>query len=287
MLDLNYALPDFTSNLKMNLRLIESWRKNPTMFRDGVRFGSVYGSFPLCKANGGRQYVGLLPYSSNQMHATFTALNEAGVKARLTFTNMFIDGCMLRDDTYIRKILDIASQYDVEVIVYSDEVADYLRENYPFKLVPSTSREITDIDALNDALERYDYVVLNYNLNKDYDFIAQVSHPERLEVMVNELCAPNCPVRQQHYEHESRDQLNGEATLFPEECRRPKADLVDLFSGPIVLSNGEVDALRATYGIRYFKIVGRNRKRENLVDVLLYYLVKPEYHEDVRRLLVG
>ena len=284
MLDLNYALPDFTAGLQMNLSLIEAWHDDPAMFRDGVRFDSVYDCFPGCKANGGRHYVGL-QYPPYRMHATFAALNDAGVKARLTFTNMFVDGRALRDDAYARTILDVASDYDVEVIVYSDDVADYLRRNYPFKLVLSTSREITGIGALNDALERFDYVVLNYNLNKDYGFIAQIAHPERLEVMVNELCAPNCPVRRQHYEHESRDQLNGESTLFRGECRRPKADLADLFSGPIVLSNEEVARLRADYGIRNFKIVGRNRKREKLVDVLLYYLVKPEYHADVRRLL--
>ena len=284
MLDLNYALPDFTAGLQMNLSLIEAWHDDPAMFRDGVRFDSVYDCFPECKANGGRHYLGM-QYQPGWMHATFAALNGAGVKARLTFTNMFIDGRVLRDDAYVRKTLDVASHYDVEIIVYSDDAADYLRQNYPFKLVLSTTREITDIEALNDALERFDYVVLNYNMNKDYDFIAQIAHPERLEVMVNELCAPNCPVRRQHYEHESRDQLNGESTLFRGECRRPKADLADLFSGPVVLSNEEVARLRVDYGIRNFKIVGRNRTREKLVDVLLYYLVKPEYHADVRRLL--
>ena len=50
MLDLNYALPDFTSGLQMNLSLIESWRDDPAMFRDGVRFDSVYGCFPRCRA---------------------------------------------------------------------------------------------------------------------------------------------------------------------------------------------------------------------------------------------
>ncbi|MBE6473142.1 MAG: hypothetical protein E7Z99_06125 [Coriobacteriaceae bacterium] len=286
MLSLNYALPDFTAGLKMNLSLIDSWRNDPAKFRDGVRFDSVYDSFPGCKANGGRHYVGL-QYPPFQMHATFAALNDAGVKARLTFTNMFIDSRTLRDDAYIRTILDIASDYDVEIIVYSDDVADYLRQHYPFKLVLSTTREITDIVTLNNALECYDYVVLNYNLNKDYDFLAQIAHPERLEVMVNELCAPNCPVRQKHYEHESRDQMNGESTLFKEKCNRPKADLMDLINGPIVLSNEEIAHLRADYGIRDFKIVGRNRKRENFIDVLLYYLVKPEHHADFRRLLCG
>ena len=258
MLNLNYALPDFTGGLKMNLSLIESWRNDPAKFRDGVRFDSVYDSFPGCKANGGRHYVGL-QYPPFKMHATFAALNDAGVKARLAFTNMFLDSNALRDDAYIRTILDIASDYDVEIIVYSDDVADYLRQHHPFKLVLSTTREITDIVTLNNALERYEYVVLNYNLNKDYDFLAQIAHPERLEVMVNELCAPNCPVRQKHYEHESRDQINGESTLFKEKCNRPKADLMDLINGPIVLSNEEIAHLRADYGIRNFKIVGRNR----------------------------
>ena len=284
MLDFNYALPDFTSNLKINLSLIEAWRNDPTMFRDGVRLDNVYGCFPGCKANGGRHCLGL-QYPSHWMHATFAALNNAGVKARLTFTNMFIDSHVLRDDDYIRKILDVASRYDVEIIVYSDDVADYLRQNYTFKLVLSTSREITDIETLNDVLERFDYLVLNYNLNKNYDFIAQVAHPERLEVMVNEVCAPNCPVRQKHYELESRDQLKGESTEFLEECTRPRVDFTELFDGPIVFTNEELNHLRVDYGIRHFKIVGRNKKCEKLVDSLMYYLVKPEHHEAVRRLL--
>lgn len=102
MLDLNYALPDFTSGLQMNLSLIERWHNNPEMFRDGVCFDNVYDCFPRRKANGGRHHLGQ-QYPSHWMHV--------------------------------------------------------------------------------------------YNLNKDYDFIAQVAHPERLEVMVNELCAPGCPVR--------------------------------------------------------------------------------------------
>lgn len=281
MLDFNFALPDFTAGLKTNLALIECWRNKPAMFRDGVRIDNVYDCFPGCKANGGRHILGQ-PYSPFHMHAAFAALNNAGVKARLTFTNMFADSNMLKSDDYIQKILDIASRYDVDVIVYSDEVADYLRENYPFKLVLSTSREITDIETLNAALERFDQVVLNYNLNKNYDFLSQVAHPERLEVMVNEVCAPNCPVRQKHYEMESRDQLNGESTMFPEECGRPKVDFTELFDGPVVYSNDELARLRADYGIRHFKIVGRNKKHEKHIDSLLYYLVKPEYHAEIR-----
>ena len=76
--------------------------------------------------------------------------------------------------------------------------------------------------------------------------------------------------------------MNDESTPFSEECSRPKVDFTELFDGPIVLANEEVVRLRADYGIRNFKIVGRNRKREKLVDVLLYYLVKPECRDEAR-----
>ena len=126
---------------------------------------------------------------------------------------------------------------------------------------------------------------LNYNFNKDLGFISRIAHPERLEVIVNELCAPNCPIRQQHYEYESRLQLDGKAAPLDGECKRPRGDFADLIGGPVVFSKEEIARLRADYGVRYFKIAGRSRKSERLLGVLLYYLVKPEYHEDVRRMI--
>ena len=101
MPDLNFALPDFTSNLSLNLALVRLLHKEPALFREGVRIDSVYGSFPRCRANGGRTHLGL-QYADEKIRATFAALNDAGAKARLTFTNMFADEAMLRDDPYVR-----------------------------------------------------------------------------------------------------------------------------------------------------------------------------------------
>ena len=283
MPDLNFALPNFTSNLSLNLALVRLLREEPALFREGVRIDSVYGSFPRCRANGGRTHLGL-QYADEKIRATFAALNDAGAKARLTFTNMFADEAMLRDDPYVRSILEIARDFDVEVIVYADEVADYLRENYPFGLVLSTTRGISDVETLNAALERFDYAVLDYNRNKDRDFLSRVSRPERLEVMVNELCVPGCTARKRHYEYESRRQL-GESLPPFEGCKRNHEDIFDLFDGPVVLTNEDVTRLREDYGIRYFKVVGRGRRHDALLANLLYYLAAAGCEDDIRRRL--
>lgn len=282
MLQLNYTLPDFTVYLRMNLFFIQLLRTNPEMFIDGVRIDSVYGCFPGCVANGGRAYVGQRATQA-QMHEAFAALNAEGVKARLTFTNMFVDDAMLHDE-YVCQILDVAAEHDVEAIVYAEEMVAFLRENYAFKLVLSTSREILDADRLNAALEAYDYVVLNYNLNKDYDLLSQVKHPEKLEVMVNELCTPGCPHRQRHYEHNSRDQLAQQNTPF-RGCDLSGVDYSHSADSPTIYTNEEIARLRREFGIQYFKIVGRGVSSAMVVDAYLYYLIRPEYYASVRRLL--
>lgn len=279
---LNYTLPDFTVYLRMNLFFAQLQRESPDVFVDGVRLTSVYGCFPNCIANGGRAYVGERA-TPDQMHATFSALNDAGLTARLTFTNMYVDEDVL-SDPYVCSILDAAESHDVEVILYSDAMDAFLQENHRFKRILSTTREISDIDTLNAALERFDYVVLNYNLNKDYEFLSQVARPERLEVMVNELCTPGCPFRQQHYEHNSQDQRNGTNTPF-RGCDLSGVDYRHSESSPTIYTTGELARLRADFGIRYFKIVGRGVGSQMVVDAYLYYLIKPAYHAAVRRML--
>lgn len=277
-----FTLPDFTVYLRMNVFFIQLLRTHPEIFIDDVRIESVYGCFPDCVANGGRAYVGQR-YTQKQMQETFATLNAEGVKLRLTFTNMFVDDAVLQDE-YVRQILDVAAEYPTEVIVYADAMAEFLRENYDFKLVLSTSREILDVDSLNEALETYDYVVLNYNLNKDYSLLSQVAHPEKLEVMVNELCTPGCPYRQQHYEHNSRDQLAQQNTPF-RGCDLSGVDYSHSADSPTIYTNEEIARLRREFGIQYFKIVGRGVSSAMVVDAYLYYLIRPEYHVSVRRLL--
>lgn len=278
---IDFTLPDFTVGLRRNLVFAQLMRDCPQFFREGARIHSVYGCFPGCAVNGGRAFV-REPYTPAQVEATFAALAEQGLAARLTFTNMLVGEEQLADP-YFNMILDAGAEHGAGAIVYSDLVANYIRARHSgMEITLSTTREILDPDKLNEALEAFDMVVLNYNLNKDEAFLDRIEHPERLEVMANELCNPHCPHRREHYLHNSRDQLAGTLTEF-RRCDLSGKDFFRLAStSPTILANEDVDHLHARYGVRRFKLVGRGVASDVNLESYLYYLVRPEHRDGMR-----
>lgn len=281
---INYTLPDFTVGLKRNLVFAQLMRDCPQFFFDDVRIQGVYGCFPGCVVNGGRAFV-REPYSARQIEATFEALDGQGIAARLTFTNMLVEERHL-EDPYFNLILDAAADHGAGVIVCSDLVDAYVRARHPrMERTLSTTREILDAAELNRALEEFDLVVLNYNKNKDLAFLDQVEHPERLEVMANELCNPGCPHRNEHYLHNSRDQLAGTVTEF-RRCDLSGKDFFKLApTSPTILTNDDVRTLHGRYGVLRFKIVGRGVAPDVNLKSYLYYLVRPEHRAGLREAL--
>lgn len=281
---INYTLPDFTVGLKRNLVFAQLMRDCPQFFFDDVRIQSVYGCFPGCVVNGGRAFV-REPYSARQIEATFEALDGQGIAARLTFTNMLVEERHLKDP-YFNLILDAAADHGAGVIVCSDLVDAYVRARHPrMERTLSTTREILDAAELNRALGAFDLVVLNYNKNKDLPFLDQVEHPERLEVMANELCNPGCPHRNEHYLHNSRDQLAGTVTEF-RRCDLSGKDFFKLApTSPTILTNDDVRTLHGRYGVPRFKIVGRGVAPDVNLESYLYYLVRPEHRAGLREAL--
>lgn len=277
-----YTLPDFTVGLKRNLLFIRLLREHPEYFLDSVSIESVYGCFPSCKLNGGRAFI-RERYSGHQMQQTFALLREYQVIPRLTFTNMLAKPEHL-DDGYIVEMLGLAQRYEAEIIVYADEVADALRERYGFKCILSTTRGIEDIEELNRLTKRYDYLVLSYNKNKDYAFIDKIEDKGKIEIMVNEFCQYQCAHREEHYLHNSEDQMSN--TMRPFTCYHQEKD--NYFnhdaSHPIFLTNDEVSKLNQEYGIEYFKIVGRGIPFEMVLESYVYSLIKPEFRESVKDL---
>lgn len=280
---IRYALPDFTVYLNLNIMVAEMMQSAPEMFYEDVSISSLYGCFPGCIMNGGRFMFGA-PYSYDQIAETFDRISGAGLGIRLTLSNMFIRPEQFEDE-YSNMILKAATGCNTEVIVYCDELGDYIAGKYHFGRILSTTRKLDSVQELNGMLKRYDMVVLDYNRNKDDAFLSQVSDPSRLEVMPNEGCEPGCSVRLQHHAHESRCQL---AQKY-EEFRCPNKCAVcgytsHIDESPTLLGNGDVRRLNATYGISDFKIVGRRDGLAFVLETYLYYLVRPEYRAIVGKI---
>lgn len=283
---IDFTVPDFTLGLRRNLVLAQLMADCPQFFFDDVRLHSVYGCFPGCVVNGGRAFV-REPYSRTQMEDAFVALESQGLTARLTLTNMLVEERHL-EDCYFNQILEAASEHGAGVIVYSELVNEYVRAKFPrMERVLSTTREILDPEALNRELGRYDLVVLNYNKNKDREFLDALCRPERLEVMANELCNPGCPHRNEHYLHNSRDQLESRVTQF-RRCNLAGRDFWrEAPAGPTILANDDIRWLHSHYGVKRFKLVGRGVASDMNLESYLYYLVRPEHRDGLRQAIKG
>ncbi len=281
---IQYSLPDFTWHLQFNLTLSRLMRTAPELFFDDIRINSVYGCFPGCIMNGGRFILGNR-FSYDQMAETFDAIAEEGLVARLTFTNMLVRPEQFEDE-YFNTILKAAQGRNAEVIIYLDELDEYISSRYHFKRILSTTRALSNADELNTMLSRYDMVVLDYNRNKDDEFLEKVSDPTRLEVMPNETCQPNCPLRQQHYIHNSQCQLDN--MYRPFSCRKDhtiKGFTVPPEDSPTLLRNEDVRRLYSTYGIFNYKIVGRSLSVKDNLNAYMYYLIRPEYRSVAHAIL--
>ena len=86
------------------------------------------------------------------------------------------------------------------IIIYSDILLDYIKENYPdFYFISSTTKVLTDFSEFENELNREDfrYVVPDFRLNKSFDKLKALSQhqKEKVEFLCNECCWFGCTDR--------------------------------------------------------------------------------------------
>lgn len=308
------TLPGMTEFPDLNGLFLSFYRDAREMFFDDVELDSVYGGFPGSSWCGGRGSHGA-PLPLDEVRRLVGRYNELGLACNVTFSNQFVDEEMIATDQYSRAILALLAKTDQEVsrphsgsehgggtsgemadgvsngvILYSEELFKYMKDRFPELIcLSSTTKGLVAVEDINAELERFDRVVLDYNLTKKESVIQKLDRLENLEVMVNEYCSLGCPYRKSHYEQASLDQISGTPSRF--ECRhRPEPQaygfLAGLLEGEVFLRNADIRRYAVDYGIEHFKIVGRGLARYDIVDSYLYYLIKPEYWYEIRDYLI-
>lgn len=167
--------------------------RNPEFFRENLEIASFFGEFPTSRWNGGR-------YANNdQCDAAFVkqvvkSINSKGIPVRFTYTNPLLTKQDLADD-YCNFCMEVADNGMNEVLVVSPILEEYIRKKYPhFKINSSTCKEIRDMDLLNAELKKdYSLIVLDYNLNNQFELLENIAEKEKCEILVNACCVPNCP----------------------------------------------------------------------------------------------
>ena len=277
-----WHLPGFSVFRDLNYTLIGLMREFPRSFNDNYRVGSVYGTFPGAIWNGGRTVLGFCP--KNEIERTLKMFNSQHVPVRFTWTNPLIEEKHLTD-TFCNLIMRLADNGENQVLVNTEVLESYLRKEYPnFKYISSTTKRITDPEKLHQELDKdYFMVVLDYDMNHDQAVLDSLKPvADRVEILVDEICFPQCPKRLEHYRDEARKQLDFEiAKPFACPNRQEKKSFADCMDKPAFITKEQMKDY-IDMGFRNFKLVGRGLPQDLVLESYLYFLVKDGEEEFIR-----
>ncbi|MBQ2576259.1 MAG: hypothetical protein II566_03225 [Lachnospiraceae bacterium] len=277
-----WHLPGFVYFRVLNQIYINLMKDFPDKFRDGYKIGSCYGTFPGAIWNGGRVVMGIT--GKREIEALLKLYNDNQIPVRFTWTNSLLEEKHVQD-TYCNLIMRLADNGMNQVLVNTPVLEEYLRKEYPnFKVISSTTKRIVDREELKKELDKdYFLVVLDYDLNHDEEALKAVEpYADRIELLVNEVCYPNCPKRKEHYEQQSKLQLEFDAyTPFPCPNLTAPRKFDECKERPAFISNEQIGSY-IDRGFVNFKIAGRGMPVDYVKDSYLYFLVKDEHRQFIR-----
>ena len=279
-----YHLPGLFEFYDLYKVFLPLYREHREYFYDWCEIGSIYGAPHDCLWGGGR--VG---FGEADPGDVASLMNEYGISARLTFSNSLLREEHLTDKR-CNALCRLFEHSAVEngIVIYSDLLLEYIKENYPgFYFVSSTTKVLTDFDEFKAELDREDYrfVVPDFRLNKDARLSALTDgQKQKVEFLCNECCWFGCYDRKKCYENVSRKSLGEDCADHI--CVSPDAAKGYRFSeamkNPGFIG---IDDIRDRYipdGFSNFKIEGRGLGSAMVLEFLLYYMTRPEYQLKVR-----
>ena len=281
-----YHLPGLFEFYELYMVFLPLFRSHREYFYDWCEIGSIYGAPADCLWGGGRVGFGEAPPA-----AVAEMVRQYGVSARLTLSNSLLREEHLTDKrcNSLCALFEKCDSVQNGVILTSDLLLHYLQAQYPgFYFVSSTTKVLTEFSQFEAELNRseFRYVVPDFRLNRAFSELNTLTdrQKQKVEFLCNECCWFACPDRKACYENVSLKNL-GEA-CSDHVCVSPGSRrsyrFSDAMENPGFIG---IEAIQRTYlpdGFSHFKIEGRSLGSAIILEFLLYYMTKPEYHLKVR-----
>ena len=279
-----FHLPGMFAHTSLYTCLLNLVKSNPDYLKNNVKIGSIYGT-PGGIWNGGRVNWNLFS-KKNVLEDIKNAMASFNIPVRFTFTNCLIEQSHL-NDAYCNMILEVFNNGRNEIICNKEILENYIREKYGnrYKYISSTTKRLTNEQSQLEEVEKdYYLIVLDYDYNKNFSFLEKIENKEKCELLCNAVCRPKCPFRVKHYEDLSYCQLYFDNSN-PMKC--PSKDSERWFwevekRGGNFISNKDINEIYLPMGFKHFKLEGRTTHPLDLIEILLYYLIKDKYHLEVR-----
>lgn len=283
---INFYLPGFSNYEQniINLYFIDLLNSNPEYFYDNIKIKAVYDCFYGMKWNGGRCIYGNL--SLTDAIEILEAYNGRNVSLRFTYTNN-----QLTENLYYDKQCNIitllAHNGQNEILISDDKFYSFLKQLYPnYKYISSTTKCLLDENFIKYELDKFYLTVLDYRKNKNFKLLEQLDK-NKVEILLNPYCGLGCQNRLEHYTVISRSQIKNSGQLESDwitegNCKWYCPDFLEnIKNNPAVIKKEEFQQY-IDMGFKHFKIEGRTNNIVDVIESYLYYMVKPEYIDEIR-----
>lgn len=282
-------LPGFWQEYKLSLALIDLKQKYPNIFIDNIVLSTVYDSFP-CIWTAGRSAPRDVHHTKQMISDKIEPFLKRGIGIRYNFTNSLIEERHLYNEE-CNNILDLTMEIlqnypnlQLGITIFSDLLKDYLQQKYPnLYFCWSTTMGKIGLDEINRRSEK-DLLVLDFNYNNDFNFLKQLTHPEHIEILINEGCIPHCPYRDLHWKIISETQISDSFINTPTGCLNKvmKTEYGSRCKQKIVTIN-QMKENYIPLGINKIKLAGRREEEISLLGQYVEIFIKPEYRGNVMR----
>ncbi len=220
-------------------------------------------------------------------------LDKYAISGRLTFSNSLLKEEYLLDKK-CNELCKLFAENGTNngVIIYSDLLLKYLKDNYPgLYFVSSTTKVLTDFKDLQREINREEFrvVVPDFRLNKSFENLDKLNdwQKDKIEFLCNECCYVGCSDRHKCYESVSHKSLGDDCKEHI--CSSPNAldgyKFSKAMKSPMFIGINDIQNIYLPKGFSNFKIEGRGLGSAMILEFLLYYMTKPEYHLQVREMI--
>lgn len=280
-----FHLPGLFEFYELYKSFLPVFFENREYFYEWCEIGSIYGAPNDCIWGGGR-----IENESQDETEVLSLMRKYGISSRLAFSNSLIEKEHIEDRRCNRlcRLFEKNEGSPNGVIVHSDLLLNHLRTQYPgLYFVSSTTKVQTDFnDFINEVnREEFSYVVPDFRLNKCMDKLNGLSDSQKskVEFLCNECCDFGCADRKKCYEDVSRKALGMESIHSCKHLGKSGGYSFSLaMNNPGFISVKDIENTYLPMGFENFKIEGRGLGSALVLEFLLYYMTKPEYHIHVR-----
>lgn len=272
-----FHLPGAFEHFPIYRTFLKIYQEQYFMFKDNVKIGSVYGA-PSGIWNG----ESLLPrhfYAYEELKNNYELYQKYNIPVRLTFTNSLLE-TRHNLDSYGNLLLEIFNTGYNIISCCAPELIDYIVENY------NTQYKIAVHDVAIDNLDKYktyDIISLSCLDNKNLEKLKQLDM-DNIEIVCNAPCLTKDIMQQYRYGVDYA-QLNYTLPNLPNECLGKFETYIFSKNADHYVSARDINNIYLPMGIKNFRLDGRATGPLNIIEILIDYLIKPEYHLYVRQTL--